>query len=130
MTHSLLWKSVRTPASLGANPLLGWQRFEHWSAADKFFKPVGSPGALGPLVGPALEGAVAAGRDVSIAMTSEAPGITPVDEMSDMLMRVRPVTLICPERAERPGTSARWVVARVDGRSSQTPPETVPATAI
>ena len=44
MTHSLLWKSVRTPASLGANPLLGWQRFEHWSAADKFFKPVGSPG--------------------------------------------------------------------------------------
>jgi hypothetical protein len=129
MTHTLIWKSPRAPASLGANPLLGWQRFELWDSAASHFKKVGSPAPLAGLAIAALDGAIATRRDVTVAQQVDNPETTPAVHLLLTLMGVRPVTLICPERATSDAKDVRWILALLTGATSQEPPS-VPEVAI
>jgi hypothetical protein len=126
-SHTLIWKSTRAPASLGSNPLLGWQRFELFDGTASHFKKVGSPAPLAGLATSALDGAVAARRDVSIAMTVEDPVTTPAADMLDALMQVRPITLICIECA---GANTRWAMAHLTSDAGRVDVETLPEPAV
>jgi hypothetical protein len=131
MIHTLIWKSPLAPVSQGRSTLLlGWQRYEMRDNTADRFKKVGSPGPLDVLAGAALDGAIAAGRDVTIGQQREDPETTPAVELLESLMELRPVDLICPERPARHGSGVRWVTAHLSGAHRTAAPRSVPEAAI
>jgi hypothetical protein len=128
-SHTVLWKNPRAPVTMGANPLLGWQRYEWWSGEHQRFKKSGIAGPLASLAASALDGAIAATRNVTIAQQVENPEASPADLLT-AFGRVRPVTLICPERKPRPGTNMRWAMAWLTGDARKAQPQTLPEAAI
>jgi hypothetical protein len=128
-SHTMLWKNPRAPVTMGANPLLGWQRYEWWSGEHQCFKKYGIAGPLASLAASALDGAIAAARNVTIAQQVENPEASPADLLT-AFRRVRPVTLICPERKPRPGTNTRWAMAWLTGDTRKAQPQTLPDAAI
>jgi hypothetical protein len=131
MTHTLIWKSPREQVIHGRpTPLLGWQRYELRGNSAQFFSKVGSPAPLAGLVASALNGAITAGRDVTIGQQPEDPEITSAEELLPILMELRPAKLVCRERPERAGASVRWVIAHLDGTKLSAPPSSMPETAI
>jgi len=128
-SHTVLWKNPRAPVTPGANPLLGWQKFEWWGREQQF-KRTGHPGPLASLAASALDGAVAATRNVTIAQTAEDPEKASPGALLMSFMRVRPVTLICPERPLRPGTNIRWAMAWLTGDARRAQPQFLAESAI
>src|ERR1700678_2718544 len=128
-SHTVLWKNPRAPVTTGANPLLGWQLYEWWSGEHQCFKKYGIAGPLASLAASALDGAIAAARNVTIAQQVENPEASPADLLT-AFRRVRPVTLICPERKPRPGTNTRWAMAWLTGDTRKAQPQTLPDAAI
>src|ERR1700678_1193063 len=128
-SHTVLWKNPRAPVTTGANPLLGWQLYEWWSGEHQCFKKYGIAGPLASLAASALDGAIAAARNVTIAQQVENPEASPADLLT-AFRRVRPVTLICPERKPRPGANTRWAMAWLTGDARKAQPQTLPDAAI
>src|ERR1700678_1732121 len=96
-SHTVLWKNPRAPVTSRTNPLLDWSRFDWWPGVQ-VFKQTGSPGPLGSLAAAAMDGAVAAVRNVTISQTALNPAsASPADLLTDF-MRALPLLLICPER--------------------------------
>ena len=131
MMHVFLWKSPAAATTLG--PLTAWQRYD-LRDSDLHFRPVGVPAALNVLAAAAIDGAIAAGRNVTIARQAEDPEKTPSTDLLATIDRQRPLTIICPERTSRPGAvNSRWVIAWLlgDAQDAQrAKPENFPETAI
>jgi len=108
---------------------LHWQKFEWWGREQQF-KRTGHAGPLASLVASALDGAVAATRNVTIAQTAEDPETASPGALLMAFMRVRPVTLICPERPLPPGANTRWAMAWLTGDARRAQPQFLAESAI
>jgi len=127
-SHTVLWRNPRA-STTSANPLLGWQRFE-WHRGTQCFQRTGSPAPLASLAMAALEGAVAAIRNVTITQQVENPETASPGALLTAFMRVRPVTLVCRERPARPGVNSRWAMAWLTGDARKAQPQMLPDSAI
>jgi hypothetical protein len=127
-SHTLLWKNPRAPVTLGDNPLMGWTRYEWWEQ-KLCFKKTGHPAPLAGLAIAAVDGAIAAARNVTITRVDADPETTPSSNLLTKFGLLRPVTLICPEREVIGAASVRWVVAWLTGDARKAQPETIPETA-
>jgi hypothetical protein len=127
-SHTLLWKNPRAPVTLGGNPLTGWTRYEWWEHELRF-KKASHPAPLAGLAIAAVEGAIAASRNVTITSVDADPETTPSSDLLTKFGLLRPVTLVCPERAVIGAASVRWVVAWLTGDARKAQPETIPETA-
>jgi hypothetical protein len=119
-SHTVIWKS---PSAAPGNPLVGWQVYD-WLAHKQVFEPRGFPGPLNGLARSALDGAIEKGRNVSIAQQAEDPAADPAALLS-ALMRLRPATLICPERGAGALSARRWVIADLMGHAQQQSPQPI-----
>jgi hypothetical protein len=133
-SHTLLWKSPRTPVTTAGAPklgwqLMGWQRYDWWEHELRF-KKTGMPESLGHLATAAVKDAILARRNVTIAQIEDDPETTPSSDLLTKFALVRPVTVICPERAVIPGSSVRWIVAWLARDARRVQPETIPETTI
>jgi hypothetical protein len=120
--HVLIWRNPKDSAHGGASLLLGWHQYRRQDAA-KYFKKHGDFGTLGNLAVGALTsdfGAILRNANVTIAWQPEPPESTPAAELEPIFRRLRPMTLVCPERP----TGDRWAVSNFGA------PEVFPASAI
>jgi hypothetical protein len=113
-SHTLLRKNPRAPVTLGGNPLMGWTRYEWWEHELRF-KKAAHPGPLAGLAIAAVEGAIAAARNVTITTVDADPERTPSSDLLTKFGLLRPVTLVCPERQVIGAASVRWVMAWLTG---------------
>ena len=118
--HTVIWKDPRTAAG---HPLSGWQLYD-WLAHKQVFQRRGLPGQLAVLARTALDGAIASGRNVSIAQQAEDPEADPAALLT-ALFRLRPATLVCPERPANALSQRRWVIANLMGHQQQPTPQTI-----
>jgi hypothetical protein len=124
--HTLLWKSPRAPDT---NPLMGWRRYEWWEKELRF-KRTGHEAPLAGLAISAVEGAIAANRNVTITKIDCDPNSTPSSDLLTKFALIRPVTLICPERLAFGGADVRWTMAWLTSDVRKAQPQTLPEVAI
>jgi hypothetical protein len=87
--------------------MFGWQEYRRHDHGAVFQKR-GDPGWIRPMAERVLSADFAMrNTNVTIAWQPERPDATPAAELEQIVRRLRPMTLICPERP----TSDRWAIS-------------------
>jgi hypothetical protein len=122
-SHVLICRDSRGgPAPNGVAAPLGWREF---TLADnpRFFRKTGVVGQINQLVANAAVDVIASGRNLTVVWGGPADlWAAPADELEIEFRKLRPGTLICPER---PNKTDRWIISDWAGK-----PESMPAAAI
>jgi hypothetical protein len=107
--HVLIWRDPTGGANAGAGPMFGWQEYRRPDHGVLFQKR-GDPGWIGPVAARVLSadfGAIVRNTNVTVAWQPERPDATSAAELEPIFRRLRPMTLICPERR----TGDRWAIS-------------------
>jgi hypothetical protein len=107
--HVLIWRDPTGGANAGAGPMFGWQEYRRPDHGTLFQKR-SDPGWIRPVAARVLSadfGAITRNTNVTVAWQPERPDATPAADLEPIFRRVRPMTLICPERP----TGDRWVIS-------------------
>jgi hypothetical protein len=89
--------------------MFGWQEY-HRPDHGTFFQKRGDPGWIRPIAERVLSaevGAIMRNTNVTVAWQPERPDATPAAKLEPIFRRLRPMTLICPERP----TGDRWAIS-------------------
>jgi hypothetical protein len=89
--------------------MFGWQEYRRPDHGTRFQKR-GDPGWIGPVAARVLSadfGAILRNTNVTVAWQPERPDATPAVGLEPIFRRLRPMTLICPERP----TGDRWAIS-------------------
>jgi hypothetical protein len=107
--HILIWRDPTGGATPGAGPMFGWQEY-HRPDHGSLFQKRGDPGWIRPIAERVLSaevGAIMRNTNVTIAWQAEPPESTPAVALEPLFRKLRPMTLICPERP----TGDRWAIS-------------------
>jgi hypothetical protein len=107
--HILIWRDPTGGPTPGAGPLFGWQEY-HRPDHGSLFQKRGDPGWIRPIAERVLSaevGAIMRNTNVTVAWQPDRPDATPSAKLEPIFRRLRPMTLICPERP----TGDRWAIS-------------------
>lgn len=103
--HVLIWKNTGGVVPRGFNALLSWSSYTRAPGATHFLKR-DSNAQIADLVHAAASDAQVRCREITVAWQPEHPETVSAAELETAICKLRPATLICPERK----TGGRWII--------------------
>ncbi len=109
LSHIVVWKDTRDGIDAGGDTRNGWAIYVRCSEGDRYFLQEG-PQAVSAAAGLALHRAITLRRNVTVAWGDAVPNSVPSNKIEQVLLELRPIYIICPERSPSPfDTDNAWV---------------------